>query len=152
MKKEMISAVELYNKTFDNNDNYLSSAIFEEAKELIIKQLNSSNLEVVNNKDMWHDYTSISAIIAKTPKNKYNHNKDVPGVGEYKRWYVLWYLNRKKFPMNELNDWLKNFGWTLDIIGDDIYFEVRLTSVEFNTDVLKTEYWRKKRNYWPKYM
>ena len=39
-----------------------------------------------------------------------------------------------------------------DIIGDDIYFEVRLTSVEFNTDVLKTEYWRKKRNYWPKYM
>ena len=76
----------------------------------------------------------------------------IPGIGEYKRWAVLGIFNKEKFPMNRLNDWLKEFGWTLEIYGDEDYFQVILISQEFETNVLNEKYWKTKIAFWPKYM
>ena len=151
MKREMISAVKVYNDKFSNNDRYLSEAIFEEAKDLIIKQLNSPDLEVEKRKEgFYHKYTKIVATIARTPKEEYK--RSIPGVGEYKRWFVLGMLNEKQFPMDRLNEWLEDFGWALKICGNDNYFEVVLESSNFETEAMNEQYWKCERTYFPKYM
>ena len=152
MKREMISAVKVYNDKFSNNDRYLSDVIFEEAKDLIIKQLNSPDLEVEKGDDGFHhEYTKIIAIIARTPKKEYS-GTITPGVGEYKRWFVLGMLNEEQFPMDRLNEWLEDFGWALKICGNDNYFEVVLESSNFETEAMNEQYWKCERTYFPKYM
>lgn len=152
MKKEMISAVKLYNDKFSNNDRYLSDVIFEEAKDLIIKQLNSPDLEVEKGDDGFHhEYTKIIAIIARTPKKEYS-GTITPGVGEYKRWFVLYFLNKRQFPVDRLNVWLNDFGWTLNICGEERNFKVTLESNDFETEVMNELYWKDRRNYFPEYM
>ena len=161
MQRKMISAVELYNSEFSNRDRYLEDAIFEEAKELIIEQLNSPDLKVEKITKGYEKYYKIQIVLAKTP-TKSNPIMEsmkgvkepfyIPGIGEYKRWAVLGIFNKEKFPMNRLNDWLKEFGWTLEIYGDEDYFQVILISQEFETNVLNEKYWKTKIAFWPKYM
>lgn len=159
MKKEnkenkMLSAVEIYKSRVNSKAEYLSESILKEAKELIIKRLNSPALELESSKNTFHgrneDYTSIYATIARTPRD--GGWEKVSGVGAYKRWFIIWYLNKAKFPTEKLNEWLKDFGWEFYPTCDEDYFEIKLRSTEFDTDVLNEAYWKEKRRYWPTYM
>ena len=158
MKKEnkenkMLSAVCLYKSRVDGKAEYHQEGRLKEAKELIINRLNDPELELENSKDTFHGrnepYTSIYVTIARTPREGW---EKTPGIGEYKRWFIIWYLNRDKFPTEELNEWLKDFGWKFYPSGDEDYFEIKLRSAEFDTDVLNEAYWKEKRRYWPTYM
>lgn len=150
MKKEMISAVEIYNKEFNNKAKYLKEALLEKAKELIVEQLNSQDLEVVRNQDVTcrrgEEYTSIEVTISRAPKLDYEGNEVRPGIGDFRTWYILYYCNKKAFPKEELNEWLKQFGWQFEV--DDTFYnnryEIRLKSVEFSTNALSVTYWKKR--------
>ena len=159
MERKMISAVELYNSEFSNRDRYLEDAIFEDTKELIIEQLNAPDLKVEKITKGYKEYHRIQVVLAKTPtmstpvlEPMKGEPFDIPGIGEYKRWAVLGIFNEGKFPMTRLNDWLKEFGWTLKIDGDEYCFKVILISQEFETNVLNVEHLKTKSVHWPKYM
>ena len=164
MKNEMISAVEIYNKAFSNSDKLIEDTLLEKAKESIIQQLNSSNLEIVRNIDThggrYDDYITINVVIARTPKyTTYakQNGQALPAVGEYKLWFLLMDTHRSKFPTEKLNEWLKTFGWEFKIHYECMYsesgdFEVSLESKEFGTGAMNLEFHRQKRNYYPDFL
>lgn len=152
MKKEMISAVEVYNKEFNSEAKYLKEALLEKAKELIIEQLNSHKLEIVRNQNdtfkIGEVYTSIEVIISRTPKLDYEGNEVRPGIGDFRTWYILYYCNKGAFPEKELNEWLKQFGWQFEV--DETFYnnryEIRLKSFDFSVNALSITYWKERMN------
>ena len=54
--------------------------------------------------------------------------------------------------MDRLNVWLNDFGWTLNICGEERNFKVTLESNDFETEVMNELYWKDRRNYFPEYM
>lgn len=152
-ENKMVSALEFYKRRVDSEAEYLSESLLKEAKELIINRLNAKYVESETSKNTFHgrygDYTLMYVTIARTPREE----ESKTGIeGDYKRWFIIWYLNKDKFPTEELNEWLKDFGWKFYATGDENYFEIILKSTEFDTDVLNEAYWKEKRRFWPEYM
>ena len=147
--KEMRSAVEIYNEKFDKKAKYLKEALLEKAKQLIMEQLNSSNLEIVRNPNILEDdYTYIKVTISRPPQFDNEGNTVRSGIGDFSTWYILYYCNKTAFPKEELNEWLKQFGWQFE--ADDTYYtqryEIRLKSFAFSTNALSSTYWKEIRN------
>lgn len=151
MKKEMISAVEIYNKKFSNNDKYLKDILLEKAKELIIEQLNSPNLKITRDKDSL--YTCIIVTIVRTP---HYYIDDTEGIGDFTTWYKVYFCNESKFPKKELDNWLEQFGWEINIDQyfnkkEKVKFKVCLKSIEFSTNALNCKHLEKFLGYRPEF-
>ncbi len=148
MKKEMKTAIEMYNKQFSNSERYLKDILLEKAKELIIEKLSSSDVEI--EKETRRDYKIncvIKVILARSPQYGYGYKP----CGDYKNWYWVcaYHENREFFPEDELNDWLKQYGWIFernyDMYGDG--FEVSLRSIEIANNALNEEYIKRNGRY-----
>lgn len=152
MKKEMKTAIEMYNKQFSVDERYLKDVLLEKAKELIIEKLSSSDVEV--EKEERRDYKTncvIKVILARSPQYGYGFKP----CGDYKNWYwVCAYLeNRKFFPEDELNDWLKQYGWIFERDYGGNGFQVSLRSIEIANHALNQEYIKRNNRYEiPRYM
>ncbi len=154
MRKEMKTAIEMYNKQFSKSERYLKDILLERAKELIIEKLSSD--DVVVKKEERRDYQTncvIEVILARSPR----YGCRFEPCGDYKNWYwvCIYRENREFFPEDELNDWLKQYGWIFErnyeLYGND--FQVSLRSIEIANNALNKEYIKVNGRYYiPSYM
>lgn len=137
----MKTAKEIYEKVYSKKKKYFKEAVLEKAKELISQELDKDEYYV--DIDEQRDLEIMKLVIASTPKYDEHENQ---GKGDIRLWYQMIFDMELPFPTEELNDWLKQYGWKFkfksqaepimeedDIIPHkyEISFKVWLESEEF---------------------